>query len=69
MALPLGLGELALDMHEFRIYTRVPQGSIFNHSRNPNVYYRLNKQLDTIEYTTARQIASGEELCVYYALL
>ncbi|QRV86614.1 cytidine and deoxycytidylate deaminase zinc-binding region protein [Ceratobasidium sp. AG-Ba] len=42
-------------------------GSIFNHSRNPNISYRLDKHLNVIEYATTRQIQPGEELCIYYA--
>ncbi|CAE7072316.1 unnamed protein product [Rhizoctonia solani] len=41
-------------------------GSIFNHARDPNVTYRLNKEAKTIEYTTTRQIDIGDELCIYY---
>ncbi|KAJ1309689.1 hypothetical protein OPQ81_006454 [Rhizoctonia solani] len=41
-------------------------GSIFNHAREPNVSYRLNKKANTIEYTTTKQIESGDELCIYY---
>lgn len=41
-------------------------GSIFNHAREPNVSYRLDKRLNTIEYTTARQVLTGQELCIYY---
>lgn len=41
-------------------------GAIFNHAREPNVSYRLNKKLNTIEYTTTKPIDSGQELCIYY---
>ncbi|CAE6475407.1 unnamed protein product [Rhizoctonia solani] len=41
-------------------------GSIFNHTRDPNVSYRLNKKTNTIEYTTTKQINTGDELCIYY---
>ncbi|KAH7340961.1 cytidine deaminase-like protein [Rhizoctonia solani] len=41
-------------------------GSIFNHTREPNVSYRLNKNANTIEYTTTKQINLGDELCIYY---
>ncbi|KAG8686980.1 hypothetical protein FRC08_012229 [Ceratobasidium sp. 394] len=41
-------------------------GSIFNHAREPNVSYRLDKRLGVIEYTTTRPILPGEELCIYY---
>ncbi|KEP53287.1 cytidine and deoxycytidylate deaminase zinc-binding region protein [Rhizoctonia solani 123E] len=41
-------------------------GSIFNHARDPNVSYRLNKKANTIEYTTTKQIDTGDELCIYY---
>ncbi|KAG8735620.1 hypothetical protein FRC10_010353 [Ceratobasidium sp. 414] len=41
-------------------------GSIFNHAREPNVSYRLDKRLDVIEYTTTKPILPGEELYIYY---
>ncbi|CEL51731.1 SET domain-containing protein 7 OS=Schizosaccharomyces pombe (strain 972 / ATCC 24843) GN=set7 PE=4 SV=1 [Rhizoctonia solani AG-1 IB] len=41
-------------------------GSIFNHAREPNVSYRLDKKAKTIEYTTTKQIDIGDELCIYY---
>ncbi|CAE6367323.1 unnamed protein product [Rhizoctonia solani] len=41
-------------------------GSIFNHSREPNVSYQLDKKAKTIEYRTTRQIDPGDELCIYY---
>ncbi|CAE6421285.1 unnamed protein product [Rhizoctonia solani] len=41
-------------------------GSIFNHARDPNVSYRLNKKANTIEYTTTKHIDTGDELCIYY---
>ncbi|CAE6465274.1 hypothetical protein ACGC1H_004331 [Rhizoctonia solani] len=41
-------------------------GSIFNHARDPNVSYRLNKKANIIEYTTTKQIDTGDELCIYY---
>ncbi|CAE6516514.1 unnamed protein product [Rhizoctonia solani] len=41
-------------------------GSIFNHAREPNVSYQLDKKAKTIEYTTTKQIGPGDELCIYY---
>ncbi|KAG8733619.1 hypothetical protein FRC11_004547 [Ceratobasidium sp. 423] len=41
-------------------------GSIFNHAREPNVSYQLNKKAKIIEYTTTKRIDSGDELCIYY---
>lgn len=41
-------------------------GSIFNHSRRPNVSYRLRSDNLTIEYTNTSDIRAGEELCIYY---
>lgn len=66
MALPLGLGECPVVMRKLGPMILFMSGSIFNHSREPNVTYRLDKRMSTIEYTTTRQIQSGEELCIYY---
>ena len=41
-------------------------GSIFNHSRNPNVGFHLDLGLETITYTTLRDVEAGEELCISY---
>ncbi|KAL3680409.1 hypothetical protein R1sor_023365 [Riccia sorocarpa] len=41
-------------------------GSMFNHSRRPNVSYKLRPENLTIEYTTSSVIRTGEELCIYY---
>lgn len=41
-------------------------GSLFNHSDQPNVSFKLNTQQYTIEYTTFRPIQQGEELCIFY---
>jgi hypothetical protein len=65
MALPLGLGE-TLEPYRFRSPLMFIPGAIFNHSREPNVSYRLDKHLKTIEFTTTKQILPGQELCDYY---
>jgi tRNA-specific adenosine deaminase 3 len=42
-------------------------GSLFNHSSDkPNVSYVLDKENNTIRYTTKRTIKEGEELCIFY---
>jgi len=41
-------------------------GSMFNHASRPNVSFHRNIVAQTIEYTTTRDIASGEELCICY---
>lgn len=65
MALPLGLGELCMRTQP-QPPTLIVLGAIFNHSREPNVTYRLDKQMNTIEYTTTKRILTGQELCIYY---
>ena len=42
-------------------------GSLFNHSDTlPNISYTLDKRNVSIRYTTSRDIAQGEELCIFY---
>ena len=41
-------------------------GSLFNHSSSPNVDYRVDTKHDIIRYFTARKIAAGEELFIFY---
>ncbi|KZT53134.1 cytidine deaminase-like protein [Calocera cornea HHB12733] len=41
-------------------------GSMFNHSSRPNVSFNRNIAAQTIEYTTTRDIAPEEELCISY---
>ncbi|EJT98675.1 protein methyltransferase, partial [Dacryopinax primogenitus] len=41
-------------------------GSIFNHSSRPNVSFYRNIDAQTIEYTTTRDVSTGEELCISY---
>ena len=42
-------------------------GSLFNHSRNPNVDYRIDHQNEVIRYSTGHApILEGDELCIYY---
>ncbi|GJE88341.1 SET domain-containing cytidine deaminase-like protein [Phanerochaete sordida] len=41
-------------------------GSLFNHSRTPNVSYTLDPDTESIRYTTTRVIEEGEELCIFY---
>ncbi|KAF7791412.1 hypothetical protein EIP86_002428 [Pleurotus ostreatoroseus] len=42
------------------------KGSLFNHSKNPNVSYTLDHGTESIRYTTTRTIGEGEELCIFY---
>ena len=41
-------------------------GSIFNHSINPNVNFKINTENLTIEYTTIKDIEVDDELCISY---
>ena len=43
-------------------------GSLFNHARQPNVNYRLDKEAGVIRYYAAlgRAFTPGDELCIYY---
>ncbi|KAG9227349.1 hypothetical protein CCMSSC00406_0004112 [Pleurotus cornucopiae] len=41
-------------------------GSLLNHSEFPNTSYTINHSSDSITYTTSRQIAADEELCIFY---
>ncbi|KAH9841879.1 uncharacterized protein C8Q71DRAFT_700693 [Rhodofomes roseus] len=41
-------------------------GSLFNHSQQPNVSYTLDKETESIRYTTTRRIEDGEELFIFY---
>jgi SET domain len=42
-------------------------GSLFNHSRHPNVSYKVHSADQTIEYTSGFQlIEKGTELCISY---
>ncbi|KAG6890802.1 hypothetical protein C0995_003235 [Termitomyces sp. Mi166 len=41
-------------------------GSLFNHSEQPNVSYVLDTSTESIRYTTVRDIAPDEELCIFY---
>lgn len=67
MALALGLGMsltvmlLAEGLNSLRYI-----GSLFNHSRTPNVSYTLDPSTESIRYTTTRVIRPDEELCIFY---
>ena len=41
-------------------------GSIFNHSKNPNVGFRKDVEQEVIVYTSLRDMRPGEELCISY---
>ncbi|KAG6841972.1 hypothetical protein C0991_004463 [Blastosporella zonata] len=41
-------------------------GSLFNHSERPNVSYALDSSTESIRYTTVRDVAPDEELCIFY---
>ncbi|KAG6830390.1 hypothetical protein H0H87_008277 [Tephrocybe sp. NHM501043] len=40
--------------------------SLFNHSELPNVSYALDSSTESIRYTTVRNVAPDEELCIFY---
>lgn len=42
------------------------RGSLFNHDPHPNVDFRVDSQTSTIHYYTAKPVAKGQELCIYY---
>lgn len=41
-------------------------GSLYNHSNNPNAYWRSNLEKETFEFVCSKQINNGEEILVYY---
>ncbi len=41
-------------------------GSLFNHSYNPNVVYRMDRSNKAIKFIARRKIVSGEELTINY---
>ncbi|PWY97301.1 hypothetical protein BCV70DRAFT_208684 [Testicularia cyperi] len=41
-------------------------GSLFNHSKSPNVNYTLEHASHSIRYTTTRRITAGQELTISY---
>ena len=42
-------------------------GSLFNHSYEPNAFYRKNLEEQVIEFIALRDIRSGEEITVNYS--
>lgn len=44
----------------------ISPGSLFNHSRTPNVSYTLDRETESIRYTTTHDIHEGDELCIFY---
>lgn len=41
-------------------------GSLYNHSENPNAYWRSNTERKTLEFVCSRDIEQNEEIFVYY---
>lgn len=41
-------------------------GSMFNHDEQPNVFFKLNPEQQTIHYTLARDVVAGDELFISY---
>ncbi len=41
-------------------------GSLFNHSKQPNLSYTVDQQLQLIHFRAARDIAANEELTIFY---
>lgn len=41
-------------------------GSLFNHSKSPNVKWTLDHSSHSIRYETVRRVEEGEELCISY---
>jgi len=44
----------------------IVSGSLFNHSQTPNVTFSLDPATESIRYTTTREVAPDEELCIFY---
>ena len=67
MALALGLGIVVrFSSGQCASHAYAYQGSLFNHSQQPNVTYTLDSETESIRYTTTRKIEEGEELCIFY---
>lgn len=73
MAVALGLGRFTSQREAF--CKRTPRlmapshlltGSMFNHSKFPNVLYKTDKSLKVTRYYLARNVAPNEELTIYY---
>lgn len=41
-------------------------GSLYNHSEQPNAYWRSNLEKETFEFIASRNIEKDEEIFVYY---
>lgn len=41
-------------------------GSLYNHSNNPNAYWRSNLEKETFQFCCLRKINPDEEILVYY---
>ena len=41
-------------------------GSLFNHSRKPNLDYRVDPDQPIIRYFAAKTVRAGEELTIFY---
>jgi SET domain-containing protein len=41
-------------------------GSIYNHSKNNNAYWRNHSEYKAFQYFAIRDIEVGEEICIYY---
>lgn len=41
-------------------------GSLYNHSNEPNAYWRSNIDRKTFEFVSNKKIKAGEEILVYY---
>lgn len=64
MALALGLGMLIVRIRPDACLRFA--GSIFNHSKIPNISYTMDPDTESIRYATTRVIEEGEELCIFY---
>ncbi|KAF5382635.1 hypothetical protein D9615_002940 [Tricholomella constricta] len=60
------LDEYTFTWTDGRMALALGLGSLFNHSEHPNVSYSLDTSTESIRYTTVRDIASDEELCIFY---
>lgn len=73
MAIALGLGAFSLLWGKAFLFELTQEltvlsltGSMFNHSKFPNVLYRTDKTLKVTHYFLARDVQPNEELTIFY---
>lgn len=59
--------EYLFNAHDGSRLLALGDGSLFNHSRRPNISYRLDLPNRNITYSTSHKaVAADEELCIFY---